>query len=199
MIIDVGPKTADVCLSWENLYAYNRKNLDDSSNRYFFVPCPIELTVKNVPEKFNVKLHLHPEHPERGVRQYTIVPSGEDRSLKLWISSRDVDESKAGAMIRLMELFNVKIEKASVYASEAVFSSEAYEDAKKSKAQLIQWVPIGEDLPSRVVMPDASILEGACEAACKNLKQDDIVQFERFGFVRIDNTNKKLTAYYAHK
>jgi glutamyl-tRNA synthetase len=199
MIIDIGPKTSDVILSWENLYAYNRKILDDSSSRYFFVPCPVELTVKDVPKQFSAKLHLHPEHPERGVRQYTMTPSGEDRSLKLWVSSRDVDGSGVGVVIRLMELFNVKVEEASVYAVEARFSSEAYEDAKKHRAQLIQWVPIGGDVPSEVVMPDASVLDGVCETACRKLKENDIVQFERFGFVRIDNINNKLTAYYAHK
>ncbi len=199
MIIDVGPKTSDVILSWENLYAYNRKFLDDSSNRYFFVPCPIELTVRNVPHEINVKLHLHPEHPERGTREYSLIPSGQDRSLKLWVSSRDIDESKEGTMIRLMELFNVKIEEATVYAAEAVYISEGYDGAKKSKAQLIQWVPIGEDVASQVIMPDASVLEGACESACGKLKPDNMVQFERFGFVRIDKVNKKLKAYYAHK
>ena len=32
-------------LSWENLFSYNRKILDTTSNRYFFVPQPIELKV----------------------------------------------------------------------------------------------------------------------------------------------------------
>ena len=41
MIIDVGVKPHDVTLSWENLYSYNRKILDTTSNRYFFVAEPI--------------------------------------------------------------------------------------------------------------------------------------------------------------
>jgi len=48
-------------------------------------------------------------------------------------------------------------------------------------------------------MPDATVFEGIAESACKELKPDDVVQFERFGFVRIDKVNVKLTAYYAHK
>lgn len=199
MIIDVGPKTSDVILSWENLYAYNRKILDPKVNRYFFVQNPIELTVKNVPKTFAVKLNLHPDQPERGYREYIVKPQGKDQSVILWVSSKDVDSSKVGSMLRLMELFNVKIEKANVYSAEGTFVSEAYEDARNVKAQLIHWVPVGNDVASRVVMPDASVTEGVAEAACRQLKPGEIVQFERFGFVRIDHINKELTAYFAQK
>jgi glutamyl-tRNA synthetase len=50
-----------------------------------------------------------------------------------------------------------------------------------------------------VVMPDASVTEGFAEADCKKLKPDANIQFERFGFVRINEVGEKLIAYYAHK
>jgi glutamyl-tRNA synthetase len=199
MIVDVGPKTSDVILSWENLYAYNRKILDPTADRYFFVQNPIELTVRHVSQNFDVKLGLHPDHPERGFREYVIQPHGNEMSVIFWVSGKDVDSSKVGALIRLMELFNVRIEKANLYSAEAVFISEPYEDARKAKAQLIHWVPIGDDAPCKVVMPDATVMEGVAESACRRLKPDDIVQFERFGFVRIDQIDSKLTAYFAQK
>jgi len=199
MIIDVGPKTSDVILSWENLYAYNRKMLDSTADRYFFVQMPIELTVKRVPKDFNVRLNLHPDHPERGFREYHLKPQGESSTLTLWASRKDIDDSKEGMMLRLMELFNVRIEKASVYSAEGVFVSESYEDARKVKAQLIHWVLIGKDMPCSVIMPDATITEGVAEDACRKLKPDDIIQFERFGFVRVDKNDASLIAYYAQK
>jgi len=199
MIIDVGPKTSDVILSWENLYAYNRKILDPKTNRYFFVHNPIELTVKNIPKTFVAKLNLHPEKPEKGFREYKIKPEGNENSARFWISKRDAETSKTISMIRLMELFNVRIENVNAYSAQASFTSESYEEARKAKAQLIHWIPVGDDMPCQVVMPDATIAEGIAESACKTLKPDEIVQFERFGFVRIDKVNVKLTAYYAHK
>lgn len=199
MIIDVGPKTSDVILSWENLYAYNRKILDASANRYFFVENPIELKVKNIPKMFTAKLHLHPDQPERGFREYTIKPTGDESTAMFWVSKKDVEASKIGVVIRLMELFNVKIEDVKTYSAEAVFVSESYEDARKIKAQLIHWISVGEDMPCQVVMPDATLAEGIAESACKKLKPNTIIQFERFGFARIDKVNVKLTAYYAHK
>jgi glutamyl-tRNA synthetase len=199
MIIDIGPKTSDIILSWENLNAYNRKILDPTADRYFFVQDPIELTVKHVPKVFNVKLHLHPEHPEKGFREHTITPEGDDKTAVFWVSRKDVDSSKVGNMIRLMELFNVRVDKANVYSADASFFSESYEDARKAKAQLIHWIPVKEDMPCQVVMPDATTVDGVAESVCKQLKSNSIVQFERFGFVRIDKVNKKLTAYYAQK
>ncbi|MEM3695101.1 MAG: glutamate--tRNA ligase [Candidatus Bathyarchaeia archaeon] len=199
MIIDVGPKTSDVILSWENLYAYNRKIIDLEANRYFFVHNPIELTVKNIPKVFVARLHLHPEKPERGFREYTIKPCGSENSTKFWISRKDVETLGTASVIRLMELFNIKIESVNAYSAQASFASESYEEARKAKAQLIHWVLVGDDMPCQVVMPDATTAEGIAESACKTLKAGEIVQFERFGFARIDKVNAKITAYYAHK
>lgn len=199
MIIDIGPKTQDLVLSWENLYAYNRKILDPAANRYFFVQDPIELTVRKIPEEYMVRLNLHPEYPERGFREYTIKPEGNEHAAAFWVSKKDIDTTKTGSMIRLMELFNVKIEKISSYSAEASFVSNAYEEAKKGKAPLIHWIPVGEDMPCQVVMPDAAMSEGIAEKTCKQLKQNTVIQFERFGFVRIDKNNAKLIAYYSQK
>lgn len=199
MIIDIGPKTQDLVLSWENLYAYNRKILDPTANRYFFVQNPIELTIRKIPEEYMVRLNLHPEYPERGFREYTIKPEGNEHAAAFWVSKKDIDTTKTGSMIRLMELFNVKIEKVSSYSAEASFVSNAYEEAKKGKAPLIHWIPVGEDMPCQVVMPDAAMSEGIAEKTCKQLKQNTVIQFERFGFVRIDKNNAKLIAYYSQK
>jgi glutamyl-tRNA synthetase len=199
MIIDIGPKTSDVTLSWENLYAYNRKILDPTADRYFFVNNPIELTIRGVPKLFDARLKLHPDEPGRGFREYTVQPQGEDDHVTLWVSRKDVDSSSVGATLRLMDLFNVKIENANVYSAQSLFISESYEDARKTKAQLIQWVLIGQDMPCRVVMSDASVAEGVAESACKRLKPNDMIQFERFGFVRVDEINDGLTAYFAQK
>ena len=197
MIIDVGPKTADVTLSWENLYAYNRKILDPKSDRYFFVLDPTLLKVKYIPKIFRAKLPLHPEDPDRGFREYTVTPNMEVAIF--WIAKRDANAVVVGEVLRLMELFNVKIETINNSLLKASFVSEAYEEARKAKTKLIHWISKGEEYPCSVVMPDNSIVEGVAESACKKLKPDTVIQFERFGFVRIDKNDAKLTAYYAHK
>jgi glutamyl-tRNA synthetase len=159
----------------------------------------MELEVLEMPKSFNPKLPLHPEKPERGFREYTITPETKDNSASFWVSKKDAEALEPGTVVRLMELFNVKIESKKEKSVTTVFSSESYEDVRKIKGQLIQWIPKGEEFQGQVVMPDASVTEGFAESACKKLKPDAIIQFERFGFARINEVNQKLIAYYAHK
>ncbi len=199
MIVEVGIKPNDVTLSWENLYSHNRKILDASSNRYFFVAQPVELKVSGLPKIFQAKLPLHPEHPERGFREYTVEPQGDDSTASFWIAQKDVQAMQSQQTMRLMELFNIQIQTVTDNAVTARYTSEAYEDVRKIKAQLIQWIPKGAEYPAEVVQQDATVVEGFAESACKKLKPDDIIQFERFGFVRVNEVGEKLTVYYAQK
>jgi glutamyl-tRNA synthetase len=198
MIIDVGPKTADVTLSWENLYAYNRKLLDAQTSRYFFVPEPVKLRVEEVPKVFHAKLPLHPDQPARGHREYVVTPN-DAGEVFIWIAKKDADAAEVGVMVRLMELFNIEINDKNAEGLLARFVSEEYQDARDAKARLLQWILTDESLPCGVVMPDASTAQGVAESACKKLRPDDVVQFERFGFVRLDEVTPTLKAYYAHK
>jgi len=197
LMIDVGPKTSDVTLSWENLYAYNRKVIDPNADRYFFVHNPIEITVKRIPQPFVAKLPLHPDHPKKGFRYFEIEPK--ENKASFLISSNDIDLIKTRKKVRLMGLFNFQVEKIGKRLIEASFHSESHEEAKRLGAPLIHWLPIGAGVSCEVVMPDASIAKGMAEEDCKKLHPNDIIQFERFGFVRIDSVDEKLTAYFAHR
>jgi len=197
MIIDVGPKTADVVLSWKNLYAHNRKIIDPVANRYFFVRDPIKISVKKAPRAISAAIPLHPDQPERGSRRFQIEPR--DGEVSLWVSSDDLKLFQKGVNIRLMELFNLQVEKVGKQLVDAVFHSKSYEEAKRLGAPLIHWIPRGTGIPCEVVMPDASVAGGVAEDACKGLVPNEIIQFERFGFVRVDMLDWKLTVYFAHR
>jgi len=197
LMIAVGPKTSDVVLSWDNLYAYNRKILDPKANRYFFVNKPLQMIIGDIPKPLTARLSLHPDHPDRGERVFHIQPRNGQASF--WVSGDDANLFKKGSVLRFMGLFNVQVEKAEKYLVKAKFHSESYEEAKKRGAPLIHWVPIGADVPCVVVMPDATLAEGIAEETCKALSANDVVQFERFGFVRVDEVKEKIVAYYTHR
>ncbi len=197
LIIDVGPKAADVTLSWENLYAHNRKIIDPVANRYFFVQNPRELSVKKVPRSFTSRIPLHPDHPERGVRVFEVESKAGEASLL--VSGGDMKIIVKGAKLRFMELFNVEVEKVAARRVDAVFLSESYGEARRLGVRLIHWIPAGAGFPGEVVLPDGSFARGVVEETCKKLHVGEVVQFERFGFVRIDSLDEKLTAYFAHR
>jgi glutamyl-tRNA synthetase len=197
LIIDVGPKPVDVTLSWENLYAHNRKIIDPTANRYFFVHDPRRMAVKNVSQAVTAKVPLHPDNPEKGFRQFQVKPENGEASI--WISSHDMGLLKRGKTVRLMGLFNVQIENVVKGVVEAVYHSESHEEARKLGAPLIHWIPADTGIPCEVVMPDATIARGIAEDGCRELKANDIVQFERFGFVRVESVDWKLKVYYAHR
>ncbi len=199
IIVDVGTKSNDVTLSWETLNAYNRKILDATSKRYFFVAAPTELKVTGLPKAFDAKLPLHPAQPKRGIREYNIAPNGEEKATSLWIAQNDAQTIQPQQTIRLMELFNIRIDTKNSNCVTATFTSESYEDVKKIKAHLIQWIPKGAEYPTQVIQQDATVVEGYAESDCKKLKPDDIIQFERFGFVRVNEVGEKLIVYYAQK
>ncbi len=197
LMIEVGPKSADVVLSWKNLYAHNRKIIDPKANRYFFVRDPLKLTVESIPQPLSTGIPLHPDESERGLRHFEIEPV-EGRA-SLWISSDDLKLFEKGAKLRLMELFNFRVERVGRQVIEAAFHSKSYEEAKKMDSPLIHWIPVDTGIQCEVVMPDASRARGLAEDACKKLTPKQIIQFERFGFVRVNKLDQKLTAYFAHR
>jgi glutamyl-tRNA synthetase len=197
LIIDVGPKPQDVVLAWKNLYAYSRKLVDPTAKRFFFVHDPIEIAVNNVPHEFTTKIPVHPDHPEMGFRVFEIAPI--EGKARLLISKDDLDIIEGKPTIRFMDLFNFQVTKVEKVRIQAAFRGDSYEEAKKLGAPLIHWLPVGSGFQCEVVMPDASVAKGVVEDACTELKPDEIVQFQRFGFVRIDSLNGKLTAYFAYR
>lgn len=212
LIIDVGPKPQDVVLSWENLYAYNRKLIDPTAKRYFFVNKPRLLIVANIPHEFTAEIPLHPDRPEMGVRKFEIKPV--EGLAAFLISEDDLDLIEGKRAIRFMDLFNFRVEHVEEELIRGIFLGESYMEAKKLGAPLIQWIPMQwipsehiqdqwilcwSGVQSEVVIPDGSVATGYAEETCRELKPNEIVQFQRFGFVRVDEVNEKLIVYFAHR
>lgn len=195
-INDLGPKPVDVKVSWSNLESINRKRLDPLVNRFFFISNPITLSIDNVDKDRIVKIRLHPDYPEKGHRIFKVTPQ-KTRSI-LHVSKKDVNLFKKDKIIRLMELFNIKV-KTVQDEVEANYHSETYREAKALKVPLIHWIPFATGVKTSVVLSDGTVVEGLAEDQCKTLKQGDIIQFERFGFARIDEVDGHIVAYFAHR
>jgi glutamyl-tRNA synthetase len=77
--------------------------------------------------------------------------------------------------------------------------SEPYEEARKLRAPLIHWLPSDIGVACDVVMPDGSVAKGLAEEALRGVSAGRIIQFERSGFVRVDEAGERIVVFYAHK
>ena len=196
IMIHVGPKPVNVTISWDNFASENRKIIEPVANRYFFVQDPVPLRVTGLPREFTARLPFHPDDESRGTRTYTITPT--DGEYRFNISGKDLERVEAAGMARLMGVMNIEFTRVSPEGCEAKYHSAEYQNAREHEAPFIHWLPEGEGFNGTVMMDDASEAKGIVSSYCRVLKVDDMIQFERFGFCRVDST-EPFVAYYAHK
>ena len=194
IMIQIGPKPINATISWGNIAAANKKIIDAMANRYFFVSNPVELKVTGIEGNLKARLPLHPDHLEKGYREYTIIPEKGEASFLL--PYNDIIKAE-GKLIRLMGLVNIEVNKTG-RSFEARYHSKEHQVARENSAPFIHWVTTTESIKAEIVMADATIAKGRAEKLCLDLKVDDMLQFERFGFVRVDSHNPFI-CYYAHE
>ena len=171
-------KGKDIVVPIDDLYAINRRKIDSIANRYFFVENPVEISFDKIPVK-SVKVKIHPEK-----KKLKSLEVGD----KLFVSLKDFNDFK-NKEVRLMHLFNVKLDK----------KARVIGGDNKSDIQKIHWV--SKCVETKIMMPSGFYAKGFAEENIKELKKDDIIQFERFGFCKYQGLDKKTNEYefwYAH-
>ncbi len=179
-VLSFGLSQADIEVAAETLYAENRKLIDPDANRYFFVPEPVTIEVEALPAVESAKVPLHPDFPGRGMRTVPVGP-------KLHVAREDFERLR-GQEVRLKDFCNVVLD------HRARFLSMENRDIPK-----IQWVGHG-GLETKLVMPTGFESRGLSEPAVASLHVDDVIQFERIGFARIDHVSRaEVRAFFAHR
>ena len=97
-----------------------------------------------------------------------------------------------------MGLINIEVTEINNDVIKGKYHSLEYQNARKKQAPFIHWLPENSGSNGVVVMPDSYQAKGLVEEACLDLNVDDVIQFERVGFVRIDSV-KPFVAYFTHK
>ena len=180
-MIDLGVGETDISISMDSIYAENRKLVDPEANRYFFVWNPVSLQIEgDVPASGHAPLH---PTIDRGWRD---IPAGNN----LFICRSDLEALKVGDNIRLKDLCNVEM--TSLEPAGARFLGK---DVGK-RTKIIHWAPA--DGPAVKVMKPDGIDEGIGEAGIAG-ELGKVVQFERYGFVRINFLGNPIVAYFAHR
>jgi len=189
--------------SIEVLESFNRKILDSTSLRLFFVKDPIELRIDGLDLEY-VEIKNHPTL-EMGKRKLNVEKT-------VYISNDDAIKLKIGDTVRLMDLCNIEITRVDV-------SNEKENDTKVIDAknmgndifhniQKIQWVSKNNSMNFKILKPlplykgehynenNLIIETGLSELCLSQLKIGTIVQFVRYGFCRIDDYS---TAIFTHR
>jgi glutamyl-tRNA synthetase len=195
IMIHVGPKPVNVSISWDNFAAENRKLIEPKCNRYSFIENPVKLTVKGVKKTITAKLPVHPDYPERGTRVFELEPKEE--TIHLNISATDLERLMEGKMVRLMGIANIKILNI-VDEITSEYHSDDYQIARNQRAPFINWLPYREGVEATVILHDASEAVGLAEESVETMKADELFQFERFGYCRVE-TSKPFKAFFTHK
>src|SRR3989344_2831123 len=172
LALEVGLSPTQTPIDWTLISSLNRKYLDEKCNRYFFIANPEEIVVENAPN-LEIELNLHPHH-RKGGRKFMTT----DRFI---VSKSDFDEFKNGEIIRLMDCLNFVKD-----GNKILFHSRTHKEWKEYKGKkIIHYLPHNDlNVKTKVLMPDATYVKGYAEPLINKLKDGDIIQFERFGFVK---------------
>lgn len=184
-MIEMGVGETDVSISMDTLYAENRKIVDPIANRYFFVWDPVELKIENA-EACVVEPSLHPTE-ERGRRSINVGSN-------VFVCNDDVGPVKEGDVLRLKDLYNIEVTSVSPLKGRCIGNS--MEDAKTRKMRIIHWAP-EDNVAIKVLAPHGEFTGVGEKQVVEEL--NNVVQFERFGFCRIDSVDDGVVAYFTHK
>lgn len=214
IIIEVGVKTSDATISFDNIAAANRKRLDQVAKRLMFVKESTALYLRVETERpLEARIPFHPSKPDYN-RRITINPDD-----IIVIDRDDITGSsgREGAEIRLMELGNFLIVtgdgenmeksnpgKGHTLHGVAKFKNNDLNYARANKLKIIQWIDLKNYVPVVVnKVENGEIVEekGLGEHEISKLQVNDIVQFIRYGFVRKDSTDPagRQIFIYAHE
>ena len=181
--VETGIKEVDIEFSWKTLYSFNRELIDGEADRYFFVIDPVKIKIEGAP-KLVGRAPLHPEHPERGIRELVVGPDSE-----VYVEARDLlSEPKR---LRLKDLCNIER------------SGEGWRYAGndlavlKEGVQIVHWVPT-ESIAAEVLMTDGTTKQGLAEKGIVNAK-GKVVQLERFAYARVEETSPFVRCVFTHK
>jgi len=186
LAVEVGLSSTPTNIDWSVISSFNRKYLDASSHRYFFVENPKEIKIEKAP-KAKVSLKLHPSD-KKASRDFSVSDG-------FLISENDYHELmiyKNNELVRLMDCLNFKV------SDKLVFDSREVEHYRNKGSKIIHWLPSKGNIEAEVLMPDATTVQGLAESSAGKIKVGEIVQFTRFGFCRLEKKEKKLFFIYCH-
>ncbi|MFB6169413.1 MAG: glutamate--tRNA ligase [Haloferacaceae archaeon] len=180
-MVELGTSTSDVELSMSSVYARNRELVDDDADRWFLVRDGERLGVAGAPDAGHPP--VHPDHEDRGRRD---IPTGDAVLLE------PDDVPATGERVWLKGLGCLRGEEGGLRYLDDDIAAVREEDVP-----VVHWVPADESVDVVLRTPDGDV-SGRAEPGYTDAAVDEVVQFERVGFARVDQSAPDGVAYFAH-
>ena len=180
-MIELGVSSSNVELSMSSVYAANRDRVDDAADRHFLVRDGRRLPVSGGPDAGRPP--VHPDHEERGRRE---IPVGDAVLLE------PDDVPAAGERLWLKGCGPFRRTETGLVATD-----DDIDAVREEGVPVVHWVPAEGSIPVRLRTPEGDVT-GRAEPGLADAAVDEVVQFERVGFARIDEAGAEPVAYYAH-
>ena len=183
-MIGLGMSTSDVDLAMSSIYASNRDRVDDEANRYFLVRDGQRVPLGGEAKPAAGHPPLHPNHEDRGTREIPVDDA---------VLVEPDDLPSEGERIWLKGYGCVR------YADgEFVATGDDISAVRDDGVAVIHWVPAESTVSVTMRTPDGDVT-GLVEPAFAETEVNEIIQFERIGFVRVDShDDESAVVYYAH-
>jgi glutamyl-tRNA synthetase len=188
-MIDLGTSTSNVDLAMSSIYSHNRELIDDDTDRAFFVrddPATggaVEKPVWDGPTAGEPA--VHPDHEDRGRREITVTEG---------VRLEAEDLPPEGERVWLKGYGCVR------HNGDAFEYVDADLDVTREEGvDIVHWVPAEDNVPVRLRTMDGDV-SGYAEPGVATYDADEMLQFERVGFARVDSHKTGETvAYFAHR
>lgn len=186
--LSLGLSPINAFMDWDRLAKYNREEIDNSAPRYYFIPSPIKAQLYGLKSQ-EVKLKKHPTNLELGARKLKVIRDN------IFLPILDIENLKKGDEIRLKDFIKIKFQDLDLDNNLAKFELSKNQELEKDETR-IQWLPAGEEVKSIILTPTGENIHGLVESSALDYK--DVLQFERVGFVKLDN-KRTATFLWTHK
>ena len=186
---ELGTSTSNVDLAMSNVYAHNRDLIDDGADRAFFVRDhpdhgggAVERQVVGGPDAGEPP--VHPDHEDRGTRAIPVDAGVLVESTDLPAHGERVWLKGYGPVRHTRDAFE--------------YTGETIDIVREGGVPVVHWVPADGNVRTRLRTMDGDV-RGFAEPGLADYENDELLQFERVGFVRVDDPGEEVVAYFAHQ
>ncbi|NEU57217.1 glutamate--tRNA ligase [Halorussus sp. MSC15.2] len=185
-MVGLGTSTSNVDLAMSTVYSNNRELIDDGADRYFFVrEDHADFTLAG---EFPDAAHppVHPDHEERGTRDI-------DPGNRVRIEESDVPADGERIWLKGFGCFRKEDD-------ELDYVGDDITAVREEGVDVIHWVPADSATLTQMRTPDGDVV-GYAEPGFREADPDEMVQFERVGFARVDRqeADDETVVYFAHE